>query len=264
MSVQLGSVRKYELESQSSKYLTNRLRLSFCDNLALEYAPIVYGGRFGEPKADALYYRLLSDMGLNEICLQYYMYWPEQICTGGAFASHRYDYEPIFLFLRPPGEHCYKAVNGGFSSRMDCRFHKTEIHMTGASRDDMETPHRCRTSPAPFYPFGGEQGQEIVSCVKQYPLEASVYFLDHHPVFGLRQCSHVFSGDAEFFSEPKIDVPLRRLADGVLDEWYFRHYEARDEEPFGHDVSNVFEYPHVKYFDPKSLLRPGGFDKQSL
>lgn len=82
-----------------------------------------------------------------------------------------------------------------------------------------------------------------------------MYFLDHHPVFGLRRCSHVFSGDADFFSEPKTDVPLRRLTDDVLHEWYFQHCKADDEEPFGHDVSNPFEYPHVKYFDPKSLLR---------
>ncbi len=255
MLLQLGEVKKYNLESETSKYLVSNLNLFFCDTLAMDYAPVIYGGQYSEPRAEAVYYRILSEGRSNELCLQYYVYWPEQVCLGGTLASHKYDYEPILLFLRPPREQCYKVVNGGLSIRLDCRFHKTEVHIAGVRRDAEESPFRCKTSPAPFYPFGGKTGQEIVNCVKQYPLEGSVYFLDHHPVFGLRECSHVFSGDAKYFCEPKLEVPLRRLTDTLLDEWYHRHHESDDEEPFGHDVSNPFQFPHVKYFDPKSLLR---------
>lgn len=256
--LQLGKAKEYDLQPEESKYLLEHLKVFFCDSLASDYAPIVYGGQFDEPKAEGLYYRILSDLNLAELCLQYYTYWMEQICLGGASASHRYDYEPILLFLKPPQEHCYKVVNGGFSGRLDCRFHKTEIHIVGANRDEEEAPCISRTSPAPFYPFGGEHGQEIVNCVKQYPLEASIYFLDHHPVFGLRQCSHVFSGDATHFRQPRMNPPLRRLTDSILHEWYHEHRKSDREEPFGHDVSNPFEFPHVKYFDPKGLLRPAG------
>jgi hypothetical protein len=146
-------------------------------------------------------------------------------------------------------------VNGGFSNDpINCRFHKTEIHTTGANRDEKEAQNKCMTSPLPFYPFGGEHCREVTSCVKQYPLEASMYFLDHHPLFGLRECSHVFSGDAQYFRDPKIDVPIRELTDEVLYKWYHKHYDSNYDQPFGHDVSNPFEFPHIKYFDPKELL----------
>jgi hypothetical protein len=256
MRIELGAVNRYDLESESSEYLLNDLRLFYSDPFASDYAPIVYGGSFFEPKAEAMYYRILCTADLKELCLQFYLYWPEQVCMGGVIASHVYDYEPILLYPKPPNEFCHMIVNGGYSmDAMDCRFHKTEIHSVGQRRDEEEQPCRCRTSPSPFYPFGGKEGQEVVSCVKRYPLEASVYFLEHHPVLGLRECSHVFSGDAKYLLDPKIDVPLRRLVDDRLDEWYHKHFESEGEEPFGHDVSNPFEFPYVKYFDPKPLLR---------
>lgn len=265
MQLELGEVKRYDLKSETSRYLLNHLRLFYCDLLASDYAPIVYGGSFYKPEATALYYRILATKDPTEICLQYYMYWPEQVCAGGLMASHTYDYEPIFVFVRSPNEFCYRIVNGGYSSDgIRCRFHKTEIHSTGARRDEIEVPCKSRTSPSPFYPFGEKEGQEIVSCVKQYPLEASVYFLNHHPVFGLRECSHVFSGDAKYFQEPKIDVPLKRLADEVLDEWYHEHLKSEAEEPFGHDVSNPFEFPYVKYFDPRPIPKSTATNVTSL
>jgi hypothetical protein len=46
-------------------------------------------------------------------------------------------------------------------------------------------------------------------------------------------------------------VQLKRLSDDVLNEWYKHHHSKPNEEPFGHDVSNPFEFPDIKYFDPK-------------
>lgn len=183
MQLELGAVKRYDLESGTSKYLLNDLKLVYCDLLASDYAPIVYAGSFNKPEAEAMYYRILCTANLKEICLQYYLYWPEQVCVGGFMLSHTYDYEPILLFLKPPNEFCHMVVNGGYSmDGVNCRFHKTEIHLMGQRRDEREQSCKSRTSPSPFYPFGEKEGQEVMSCVKRYPLEASVYFLEHHPV----------------------------------------------------------------------------------
>lgn len=54
-----------------------------------------------------------------------------------------------------------------------------------------------------------------------------------------------------------LSIPLKRLDDGVLHEWYFDHYKDPRDEPFGHDVSDAFDFPFVKYCDPKPILRWG-------
>jgi len=45
-------------------------------------------------------------------------------------SNHKYDYEPIFVFIKPPNPIPYVIVNAGQSGTKglsECRFHKTEV-----------------------------------------------------------------------------------------------------------------------------------------
>jgi hypothetical protein len=73
-------------------------------------------------------------------------------------SNHKYDYEPILFFVKPPDPILYGIVNAGQSKARvfgDCRFHKTEVRMRDyLERDRIEESYSFTTSPAPFYPFG--------------------------------------------------------------------------------------------------------------
>ena len=77
-------------------------------------------------------------------------------------SNHKYDYEPIFVFIKPPNPIPYGIVNSGQSRARafgDCRFHKTEVRIREyPERDRIEEPFSFTTSRSPFYPFGGESG----------------------------------------------------------------------------------------------------------
>jgi hypothetical protein len=184
-----------------------------------------------------------------------------QDCTGIInISNHKYDYEPIYVFIRPAALEPIGVVNSGASKEppmsLECRFHKTEIRRQEyISRDEIEQCYSFTTSPSPFYPFGGNYGQKAMNCVKKYPLAGAIYFEKYRPLFGIYACYHIFSGAEDILKGKTLDIPLRQLNDDVLDEWYWNHYKSKDEEPFGHDISNPFEFPFIKYFDPKPLLR---------
>jgi hypothetical protein len=47
------------------------------------------------------------------------------------------------------------------------------------------------------------------------------------------------------------DPPIKRLTNRVLRKWYFNHYNHEDGMPFGHDISDPFTYPYIKYHSPR-------------
>lgn len=75
------------------------------------------------------------------------------------------------------------------------------------------------------------------------------------PLFGVTSCSHVFSGAEKELRGVVLPIPLKRLNDQVLHEWYFEHHKDPREEPFGHDVSDAFDFPYIKYCDPKPFVK---------
>lgn len=68
-------------------------------------------------------------------------------------------------------------------------------------------------------------------------------------MFGVTSCSHVFSGAERDLHGGVLSMPMKKLDDQVLND----HYKDVREEPFGHDVSNAFVFPYVRY-EPKSIL----------
>ena len=259
MDVTLGESHYFQMEKYESKFKIPRLGCYFCDDIENLYRPIIYGGDYSEPEPEGIYYRILHDSDSKILCIQYYVYWLEQNCLGFLpVADYKYDYEPIFIYVQPPSRFPIGIVNAGYSKGlgMSCRFHKTEIRMRDiSSRDFSEYEFQYRTSPEPFYPFGGSGGLNGSTCIKKYPIAGAVYLRDSHPMFGIASCSHVFSGAEKDLRGKVLSIPQKRLNDEVLNEWYLDHHKVANEEPFGHDVSNAFDFPYIKYCDPKPFLR---------
>jgi hypothetical protein len=273
----IGFSENFELDEVKSPYVLPRLQTFFSDKMASVYQPIIYrsdqffdddeGGSGDHDYHDApatypegIYYRIVYDPTEATYCIQYYLYWLVQNCTGFlGIAGHKYDSEPIYVFIKPPNPGPYGIVNAGQSKARgfsDCRFHKTEVRMRDyPRRDPIEESCSFTTSAHPFYPFGGDSGAVGQNCVKKYPLAGSIYFEDYKPLFGMNTCFHSFSGAESELKGERMKMTLKRLDDTTLTEWFFEHHKSADEEPFGHDVSNPFEFPHVKYVDPKPFLR---------
>ncbi len=207
---------------------------------------------------EGIYYRILYERSLNRLCLQYYVYWQEQNCLGFLpIADHKYDYEPIFIYIDIPNDFPAGIVNAGYSKALgaSCRFRKTEVRMNEyTDRDFNEYPIEYKTSPEPHYPFGGPDGLDGNTCVKKYPITGAIYLNKFQPMFGISSCSHVFSGAEKELHGNILSMPTKKLDDQVLNEWYFDHYKDAREDSFGHDVSNAFIFPYVRYCDPKSIL----------
>jgi hypothetical protein len=81
----------------------------------------------GDP--EAVYYRVIQNDN-QEFCIQYFYYWKYQDCM---MASHKYDYELIFVYLRPGTPDPYLIVNGGLS-QASCNYHKNEVRPHNGKR----------------------------------------------------------------------------------------------------------------------------------
>lgn len=262
MLLQLGEVKEFELESYESKYLIPKWKSYFNDEMAAEYQPILFNfkGIGSKPEPEGIYYRIISDTKYKNYCLQFYVYWEHQDCVG--IKNHRYDYEPIFIFLRIPRTQPTLVVNGGDgdASSGNLTFHRAEIHSAKLKRRDKSDRHcSYKTSSEPYFPCGGENGKDAEGWYKRYPLATTIYFEINRPLMGIKNCWHAFSGSCnEIEGCRRLTTPLNKLEDSLLEEWYYEHYKSKNEEPFGHDVSNPFEFPYIKYFNPKPL-----FDEKS-
>lgn len=266
MELAVGTTKTFTLTDATSEYVLPNLQVYFSDLMAEAYQPIIYSAnQFYDPdnrcvQPEGMYYRIVYDDLKNEYCIQYYVYWLEQECTGIlGISNHKYDYEPIFVYIQPSEALPIGIINSGESKVLglnQCRFHKTEIRRKEYSvRDDVEKPYSFTTSASPYYPFGGSNGIEGRNCNKRYPIAGSIYFSGNSPMFAIASCFHAFSGAESLLKGERINILLKKLDDNTLTEWFKNHYRKQDEEPFGHDVSNPFEFPFIKYVDPKPILK---------
>jgi hypothetical protein len=226
------------------------------------FKPIVFLGQCLSGSPEGVYYRILANRptGSSKIfCTQYFYYWDEQFCF---FASHRYDYEPIFVYVRQNEIKPFLIINGGLGW-VPCRLHKIEIRPEDGKRSEEEQHCSTSLSPYPFYPFGGKGDVKIDVCYKTYPLIGNdLIFSGTHPVFGIRSCSNVFSGAEVCMQGPNLDPPIKELTDNVLDVWYNHHYEDDYDMPFGHDLANPFEFPYMRYKCAKESIQKRVHDVQ--
>src|SRR5262245_37191776 len=238
-----------ELEKLRSKYALPRHSSLFSDKLAKEYEPILYSHECLSGPPEAVYYRILSKETTKELCLQYFFFWRYQHCY---MISHRYDYEPVFIFLRDREKSPFLIVNAGLGG-VDCRFHKNEIRPKSGNRDRSDFHFEVNLSPKEYYPFGKNGDVKYTGCSRKYPLDTKrdLDFKEGHPLFGIRACSNVFSGAEYDLRGDIFTPPLKRLTDRILTQWYFKHNNHEDDMPFGHDVANPFTYPYIKYHSAK-------------
>ena len=244
--------RVEKLEKSRSKYALPKYSLLFSDDLAKKYVPIIYSHECLSGPPEAVYYRILSKITTKELCLQYFFFWRYQHCY---MVSHRYDHEPVFIFLRDKETCPFLIVNAGLGG-VDCGFHKNEIRPKSGKRDQFDIHFEVKLSPKEYYPFGKNGDVKCKGCSKKYPLDTKqdLKFKERHPLFGVRACSNVFSG-AEYDLQGEIFGPLlKRLTDRILTQWYFKHYYQENDMPFGHDVADPFTYPYIKYHEAKSGL----------
>lgn len=222
----------------------------FDEKIAKTYKPIVFSHLCLSGDPAAVYYRIVIKDSAQEMCIQYFFYWDEQKCI----PSHRYDYEPIFVYLKKNKPDPYLIVNGGLGGP-DCLFHKNEIRPKTGKRDNIIQHFSEKVSPSPYYPFGENGSVKCEGCYKQYPLNGDdLQFEGHHSMFGIIECSNVFSGAGSALKGKKFSSPLKKLTDRVLNIWYFKHYNDNDDMPFGHDVADPFSFPHIKYRHATELL----------
>ena len=76
-----------------------------------------------------MYYRIIYNSLSQEFCIPYYVYWLDQNCMGIIpLADHKYDYESILIFLKPPSLFPVGVINAGYSKYLgvNCKFHKRD------------------------------------------------------------------------------------------------------------------------------------------
>jgi len=245
-------VELFKLKEHKTKYARGGYRVFFSDECARHYEPIIYEGECTSGEPEALYYRVLQN-NKNEFCIQYFYYWWYQSCM---MASHGYDYEPIFIYLRSGNPSPYLIVNGGLGGP-DCNFHKNETRPQTGRRDGSSKHITTAMSPYPSYPFGQDGNIKYHACMATYPLDTGEDLRfedgedgDHHALFGIRACSNIFSGAEGDLHGPRFNPPLKQLNDRVLSKWYFHHYKNSDDMPFGHDIADPFSPPYIKFHKP--------------
>ena len=237
----------------SSKYAIPQYTVLFSENIAKRYRPIVYSHECLSGPPEAVYYRILSkEEETKELCVQYFFFWKYQYCH---MTSHKYDYEPIFVYLKDKETKPHLIVNAGLGG-VSCGFHKNEVRPRSGKRDRFEIHFEVDLSPKEYYPFGKDGTVKYRGCTKNYPLDAhrDLQFKGLRPFFGIRACSNVFSGARYDLQGEIFNPPLKRLTDRILTQWYFKHYSHEDNMPFGHDVADPFTYPYIKYHPAKSDL----------
>lgn len=224
----------------------------FSDLIASRYKPIVFSNVGLSDDPASLYYRIVGKNDPEEYCIQYFFYWKEQQCL---LTSHRYDYEPIFVYLESKKQKPICIVNGGLGG-IFCGFHKTEIRPRDGKRDRKTRNFKTNLSPKPHYPFGKTSHEKIEGCYQTYPLKGNkdLTFEKLHPKFGICFCSNVFSGSRRALKGKRYDPPLKKLTDKVLKTWYFDHYKTLYDMPFGHDIASPFTLPFIKYKLTKEKL----------
>src|SRR3954452_20947519 len=119
--------------NNNSLYILPKYEVYFDDEIASKYKPIVFSHECLSGDPEGLYYRIVANDEENEICIQYFFYWNHQWCM---MASHKYDYEPIFIYMSRDNTSLPKLIVNGGLGGVKCGFHKNEIRPKTGVRSD--------------------------------------------------------------------------------------------------------------------------------
>jgi hypothetical protein len=243
--------KKRQSKGGNTKFVFHEYGVSFSAKFANRYRPIIYSNKCESGPPKAVYYRIVTNHETKDSCIQYFYYWERQNCLD-FMASHRYDYEPLFIYIRKNDSHPSRIVNAGAGTEARCPFHKNEIRPRTGVRQTIGSFFDVTLSPKEYFPWGKDGTVRYQGCSHEYPLAGNkdLQFDRMRPRFGIRACSNVFSGAKGHLVGEIFDPDLKELTDSVLEEWYYNHYNEEDDMPFGHDIANPFSYPYVKYHHP--------------
>lgn len=242
--------KEYELEyDDKDPYAAPGLAVAFCAELAGDFVPVIfdpygYGSRPYAP--DLVAYRILVDLKAQRLCVLYEVYWRRQDCSWREFnKDHDHDYEQIQLHFNLKTGKKEKVIISSVGPAAYAG-HGVEVYRSIAKASARDVAYT--TSSGKWFPWGGKAGEVNFTQVKDIPLE-SLFFEGKRVAVLVVNCYHAFTGlKRELLPEERIvlNPPLVKLDGKLLDIWYFRNAKNR----FGHDISKLFEEPHVMYYPP--------------
>ena len=242
--------KHYTLEyAEKDPFVANGLSVAYCEELASDFMPVLYDPRGcgSTPESpEMIAYRLVADKNHQRLCAIYEVYWKRQDCSWQDLnKDHDHDYEQVQVHFNLQTGRMDKVVvsstgpieNGGhgvevYSEVISASF-RTVVYMTAGNK---------------VFPWGGKNGQKNATQVREIQIGQLLFEARKPPVVVLN-CYHVFSGlKRQLLPQEKIVLSpkLEKLDCKLLEKWYYLHAANR----FGHDISNPFNEPYLKYFPP--------------
>jgi hypothetical protein len=177
----------------------------------------------------------------------------------GRFFTHQYDFEPILVFVKD--SEVTKVVISG-RGKLDSEPHRNDIFVKQNYHNEGESLFTLEES---LY-VKGERVPEtrlLRIIFKEFEDTGLKYRHDdgnnnktqQHPKFAIVTCYHAFTSEEIYYDEPVfkekeiLDFCLYKLTDNVLDDWY-------DQKGFGHEVSDPFTFPHIRFAGGVNKGRP--------
>ncbi len=214
------------------------------DQIAHLYEPLLYLDLLWADKCpDAVYYRVIKGKdysypgGFDAYLIQYVVYWGDQNCFP---FSHKYDYEPIFIWVKNIEEKPYRVAYDHMGQIYDNHVH--QIHRTYNCIYPLdghyENPSGTHTNDKAYYPYG-KTPYKTPGWNDLYLLDLSTSlnnnWYKNHVKLGIANCYHTFDTDISGFPcGYYLLLPL-------TDEYLIAAYLLKGGEAFKYDISDPFK-----------------------
>jgi hypothetical protein len=241
---------KYDYEDP---FVVENLLVAYSDELAVDFMPVIYDPRgYGSTPhpPESVAYRLVIDPERQRLCVIYEVYWKRQECTWKQLnKSHDHDYEQIQIHFNLKTGLKEKVVVSS-SGPIEHGGHGVEVY-SNTTITSVKTVIYT-TSPKEFFPWGGKNGQNKATQLREIPIK-HLFLENGKPAVVVLNCYHAFAGlKRRLLPEEKnlLTPKLERLNRELLEKWCYLHFKNR----FGRDLSNPFNEPYLMYYPPPEHL----------
>lgn len=191
-------------------------------------------------------YRLVLDLENQRLCIIYEIYWKRQDCTWKELnKDHDHDYEQIQVHFNLKTGTKDKIVVSS-TGPIENAGHGIEV-FSSFSVVKVKTITYVTSSGGSF-PWGGKNGENNATQIREIPI-TQLIFEKGRPSIVVLNCYHAFAGLKRQLSDEEriiLKPDLERLDHKLIEKWYYLYSTNR----FGHDLSNPFEEPYIKYYPP--------------
>ena len=203
--------------------------------IAKYYRPWLYRGTIIKHDCpDKVYYRVIKGKdfyeGFDAYLIQYFAYWHYQELPA---PPHKYDYEPIFIYVQNIGDRPYRVAY----DRCDSGKHYHQIHGTYDCIRPEEGDHQewSSTNDKAYYPYGkiSHKVNVILSHID------TLQWYGNHVKLSIAHSWHTFDTDISGTCCYDND-PFLPLTDEALKNAY-KPSKLLVPEPFKYDVSDPFK-----------------------